>query len=61
MEDLARKNENKKLLEEEEEVIKGKPVKPSKLTRAQVVANQIAAQKGENHFAILLFFYYNVM
>ncbi|PIK33897.1 putative coiled-coil domain-containing protein [Apostichopus japonicus] len=47
LEDLARKNENKKLLEEEEEIIKGKPVKPSKLTRAQVVANQIAAQKAE--------------
>lgn len=46
-EDLARKTENKKLLAEEEDVIKGKPAKPAKLTRAQVVANQLAAQQAE--------------
>lgn len=48
-EDLARKTENKKLLAEEEDVIKGKPAKPAKLTRAQVVANQLAAQQGRIH------------
>lgn len=46
-ENLARKNESKKMLEEEEVSSKGKTTKPAKLTRAEIAANRLAAEKAE--------------
>lgn len=46
-ENLARKNESKKMLEEEEVSLKGKTTKPAKLTRAEIAANRLAAEKAE--------------
>lgn len=46
-ENLARKNESKKMLEEEEVGLKGKTTKPAKLTRAEIAANRLAAEKAE--------------
>lgn len=46
-ENLARKNESKKVLEEEEVSLKGKTTKPAKLTRAEIAANRLAAEKAE--------------